>query len=292
MPRENELPENVLDSIFNTDRERGGNSAPPEQKDPISSPEVKDPPIESKTVNPPADEVDDTKDEGRTVPLRELTTTRKKLRGEVETERSARLLVEGERNALKERLAALESRPQAPQRQQPQRRQQIPDPVTDPEGYAQYNERVIERRLTDERLNRSEDRAIDKHGQELVEKAYKAAGEAGLLQRGAFLQERHPYDAMVQWFNREQTIAKVGPDPVAYETKIREEERAKLLEELKKNGLALPAAAAAPQRFPGTLADRTKASGEHGDHLTTKGVMSDAFSADRPSRGRARARAS
>lgn len=268
----------VLDDVFSSERDRGGNSAPPEvtASEPKAEPQAQPKPDAAPTQETQTQDPET----GRMVPLSELLAERKK--GKEKASEAERRAI-----AAEERARIFEQQLQAPRQQpQPQRQQApIPDPVTDPENYARYVHSTAQQTVFIERLNASEDRARDKHGDTAVDDALKAAEAAGLLQQGAFIQAnpRHPFGALMDWHKRQQVLSVVGDDPEAYRKRIEEEARAKVLEELKAgNG---PAAQGKPQVFPGTLAANT-ATGPQGGHLSDEAAMGTVFGSDRPSRRR------
>lgn len=264
--------DDALGDVFDSGRDRGGKSAPSEVKAPVEQ-------VATTPPEQPAEEQD--QDAGKMVPLRELTSERKKLKGKLEEESRARIAAE-ERAKVLEQFA----RPQA--QQAPQRQPEAPDPITDPEGYARFVDARAEHRVFQDRLHRSEERARDKYGDAEVDEAFQAAIAAGLIARQHFIQSepRHPWGAMMEWHKQQKILQTVGNDPAAYEKQIEERVRQKVLKELQAgNG---PIAAAQPTRFPGTLADTT-AAGTQGAHLSEEAAMKDVFGTDRASRTRRKA---
>ncbi|CAN1724433.1 Scaffolding protein [Hyphomicrobium sp. 1Nfss2.1] len=268
----------ALTDVFSPGRDRGGNSAPPETQPPAEpaapppAAEATPPPVSPEAVDP---------NTGRMVPLAELTNERKKLKGERDEERRLRMEAEARAKVYQEQIDAARRQPppQAPQRQPVH----IPDPVTDPEAYARFVHQTAQQQVFDERLNASEDRARDKYGDDTVNEAFQAAQAAGLVgPQSPLLQQRHPWGAMVEWFKQQKALQTIGSDPDAYANRIREEERAKVLAELKAgNGPT----AGAPQQFPGTLASATQqgATGQITKNL--EAATSDVFAPDRKARG-------
>lgn len=269
----------VLDDVFSSGRDRGGNSAPPED---VSSPEAtgSQEPIEAESHQPSQEATDPST--GKVVPLNELLSERKKFQEKLDT-----LRAEGERRDAEYRrqLEDIARRTQQAQ-PQPQPAPKIPDPLQDPEQYFTLLNGTVQNSVFVERLNLSEDRARDKYGDKEVDEAFQAAERAGLIQRSHFIQTspRHPWGAMVDWYRQQKVLETVGADPDAYRAKIEEEVRAKVLEELKA-GKGPGEQQQQPTRFPGTLADST-AAGKQGAHLTTRAVMADVFGSDRASRRR------
>jgi hypothetical protein len=211
-------------------------------------------------------------DQSRMVPLSELIQERKKFKGQIS---------EVERRALEAEAKARAYEQFAPRQQaQPQRQVQAPDPFTDPEGYAHHVASIAEQRLETERLHNSEERARDKFGDADVTEAFEAADQAGLIQRRFFIEQnpRHPWGELMKWHKQQKVLATVGDDPDAYEKKVEERVRQRLAEEAAK--ASGQPAAAAPTRFPGTLADNT-AAGPQGAHLTEGAAMGALFDTNR-----------
>lgn len=111
---------------------------------------------------------------------------------------------------LERRLQEAESR-----REQPQ----APDPRQDPAAYFE-TQRVFDR------LERSEDRFIDKHGEQELESVKDWLTTRPDIEAWA-IQQRHPWAAAHQQFQRERLAAEIGDDPAEWrksqEQRIREE---------------------------------------------------------------------
>jgi len=275
----------ALDDVFSPGRDRGGKSAPLETNTPAEPAATPTPAAEATPTAQVSPEAVDP-NTGRMVPLTELTSERKKLKGERDEERRLRMEAEARAKVYQEQVEAARRQPppQAPQRQQVQ----IPDPVTDPDSYARYVHHSAQSAVFEERLNASEDRARDKYGDAAVEEAMQAATAHGLIQQGAFIQAnpRHPYGALMDWYRREKVLSTVGEDPEEYRKKIEEEVRTKLLAELKAGNVTTTAGV--PQQFPGTLASATQqgATGQITKNL--EAATQDVFASDRKVRGRRR----
>lgn len=266
--------DDALGEVFDSGRDRGGKSAPSEVKAPV----------EVATTPPEQPDTEQDQDAGKMVPLRELTGERKKLKGKLDEESRARIAAETEARIWKEQA----ERSRQPAQQAPQRQPEVPDPVTDHEGFARHVQGTTQHAVFQERLHRSEERARDKFGDDTVDEAFQAAIKAGLIAREHFIQTapRHPWGALVEWHKQQKILDTVGGDPDKYRASIEEEVRQKVLAELKAgNG---PGAVAQPTRFPGTLADST-ASGNSGAHLSDEAALKDVFGTDRASRTRRKA---
>ncbi|WMT88273.1 hypothetical protein NO932_06590 [Pelagibacterium sp. 26DY04] len=81
--------------------------------------------------------------------------------------------------------------------------------------------------------------AVGEHGQETVQAAYQAMGEA--MQSGdpsaqaeyqRIMQSDHPYGDLVSWHQRRQALSEIGNDPAAYRAKLEAEIRQKLEAEM------------------------------------------------------------
>jgi hypothetical protein len=107
------------------------------------------------------------------------------------------------RQALEQRLAALEQRQQAPPPEPPDRYQ-------DPEAWEAWRDEQIETRLFNERLNTSERFARKEYGSETVEKVQQWAIERGQqdpLFGMKLRQHPDPYEFAVQEWKRDQVFA-------------------------------------------------------------------------------------
>lgn len=250
----------LLKDVFSSSRDRGADSAAPKSEpveaeakevEPEKAPETEAeaPPAEDKPkgYRDPAS--------GRFVPLTELQSEREKRQeAQKAREEEARLRAQAEANLqryqqqlqdMERRIAAAQNPPPPP-----------PDIFEDPNAWQQNIQAQFQQALINERANMSELRARDKFGDEAVDKAIQAATSQGLGPQ--FMQARDPYGALMTWHKRATVVQEIGPDPDAYRARVREEERLKVLEELK-----APASAKPQQRFPGSLVDAT-ASGPQG----------------------------
>lgn len=210
---------------------------------------------------------------GHHVPLSELLTEREKRKGEAKLrEESEKRASEYEARAKTLEQLLQQSRQPAPQQAQ-QPPQQIPDPFADPEGYARYQDRkaFIDRR--NDIANMSEAFAVRAHGRDVVSKAIEAAHKAGVADH-FFMRANDPYGELLDWHKQQAAFQRIGPDPDAYEKKLEQSLREKILAELKQGG-------AKPQpKFPGSLADAT-AGGSQGAHLTEEAIANELFSTTR-----------
>lgn len=126
-----------------------------------------------------------------------------------------RKAVEKERKArqeLERKLQELQQR--EPQAQGPQ--------FSDPVQYLEYTRTI-------DRLERSEDRFIDKHGEDTFEEVRAWLSTRPDIEQWA-QQQRHPWGAAHEQYQREKLSAEIGNDPNAW----REKETARIREQLLK----------------------------------------------------------
>jgi hypothetical protein len=135
--------------------------------------------------------------------------------------------IEQRAKAAERRAEELEQQRQAPQ---------MPDPQQDPRAYFE-TQRVIMR------LESSEDRFTDKHGEAEFEAVKDWLTTRPDIEAWA-IQQRHPWGAAHQQYQREKFAAEIGDDPNAW----REQERARLREEIQAEFTA--SAPMAPPRIP------------------------------------------
>jgi hypothetical protein len=128
----------------------------------------------------------------------------------------------------RERAAQLEIqqlRAQLGQHREPQRRE-MPDPLTDPQGYAEYIQGVVQsggqgtqRAIDEYRYNASERDAARDYGRPAVEEAFEAfkvASQADPMLWHGFHRSADPWGEMVQWHQRQTLLSKIGDDPDAW----------------------------------------------------------------------------
>ena len=207
-------------------------------------------------------------DHNRTAPLSEVLKERDRYR----TEKTAREAAERQLAELQGKLSAFEqfqSRPQVPQQQA--QREEVPDAFTDPAAYVDYRERQMLIAQREQISNFSEAIARRQFGNEIVEKATQWAVQNNVA-RHFFFNARDPYGELIETYKQQQAMSRIGSDPDAYEKRIREEERQKVLEELKAgkgNGQQQTV-------FPGSLASATP-TGRQGGHLDPQTAADSVF---------------
>lgn len=226
---------------------------------PKSEPAPATPPVEAAPqaeVLPP----EPTPEPARMVPLPELMGERTKRQ---EAERKAAEYAA--KVEAYERSLQFQPRPQA---QQPVQQPPAPDPFADPEGFANHQAEQQHYRFRNQLADMSEAIARRLEGDEIVEKAQKWAIEAGIAQH-FLMRARDPYGELITAYKKQEAMSRIGPDPNAYEERIRKEEREKVLAELK--------AGQPKPTFPGSLANATP-TGNQGAHISPQAAADSVFS--------------
>lgn len=291
MATEQSADDTLLNDVFSSGRDRGADSAAPaeptveaKEPEPKAEPQEKAAEPEAKAAEPDGSEPRGYRDPatGRFVPLKELTSEREKRQtAEKARDEEARLRKDAEdsKRQYEQRIAEIERRLQAAQNPP----QPPPDPNLDPAGALAYEREQFQQALLNQRLNTSEMLTRNKHGDQLVDAAFQAAQQAGVLQH--FVRARDCYGEMVKWHRHQQVLARVGEDPDAYEKTLEEKIRAKVLEELKTgNRAVMPGQAPPAQQFPGTLADATGTGSNAAVPVSDEAVMGSVFSSGRKRR--------
>jgi hypothetical protein len=132
--------------------------------------------------------------------------------------------IETRAKQAEQRAQELEARQSAPN---------LPDPRQDPVAHFETM-RVMDR------LERSEDRFVDKHGEQEFDAVKEWLATRPDIEAWA-IQQRHPWGSAFQQYQREKLSAEIGDDPNAW----REQERARLRAEILAE---MPSAPMAPQR--------------------------------------------
>jgi hypothetical protein len=289
----------ALNDVFSPGRGRHEDTAQTEVAEAIPTPA---PTPEVEAAPQPEAQREDPVDHNKTVSVKEVFDEREKKRAykaKYEEETRLRIEADTERKLLREQLERFMRAPQPAAQPQPQPRQQVrlPDLNQDPEGYIhavlQMQRAELEQARLNDHLNGSEDRAREKHGNDVVNAALEAAKDLNPADIQRLYSLRHPYDELVKWHRSQETLKKVGGDLQGFLTKHEEELTAKILADLKAGRLNVggqPSAQPAPQaqHFPGTLAAATQ-QGPTGQITKTLGAaVGDVFSTDRKDRGMAR----
>ncbi|MDM8352893.1 hypothetical protein [Brevundimonas diminuta] len=150
----------------------------------------------------------------------------------IEKERKARQALERELSTIRER---------APQAQ--------PQTISDPIAYVEHV-RVLDR------LERSEDSFVDKHGEQTFEEVKDWLTTHPEIEEWA-IRQRNPWAAAFQHYQREKLSAEIGDDPNAWREKERERLRAEILAEAAGQGSPPPAMSA--PRLPQSAASARSA---------------------------------
>ncbi len=129
-------------------------------------------------------------------------------RKEIEKERKAKAALEREVEQLRQQRPAPAN---------------APDPRQDPIAY-------IEQMRVIDNLSRSEDRFVDKHGEPELESVKEWLVTRPDIEAWA-IQQRHPWAAAHQQYQREKLSAEIGDDPNAWREQERERLRAEILAE-------------------------------------------------------------
>jgi hypothetical protein len=176
----------------------------------------------------------------------------------IETRRRAQAAEDEARQARMQALQLTEALQRLTQPQQPAQPQI--DPNLDPAAAIQDLERRVaanlqaidqkyQRQALNDRLNTSEAKAQEKHGADIVARAFEAARESGFAP--SFVNRPDPYGEMVAWYQGQQFRQEAGGDINALKAKIREQ----VIAELK--GGAQPQQV--PRNLPPSLSTATSA---------------------------------
>lgn len=262
MTENDKVSSEASESVFASDRDRGGTSAPPEAvvEAPASESAPSGPQSEGTSPKPI-----------RHVPLDELLSERSKFKEQINGIQS-----KFEDDLRKRDLEIAELRGRFSQVPQPQRQQATPppDPLEDPRGALNHLYGVMTERQMADRNALSKRFAERQYGKDVVEEAIKSAPVEICNQ--FYRQSPDPWGDLVEWHKEQKARQEVGSDLEAFKKRIADEAVAKALADLKKPG---------QQQFPGTLAAVT-ATGQQGNHLSTMTPTADVFSSDRRNRGR------
>ena len=128
---------------------------------------------------------------------------------------------------------------------------EVPDMFADPEGYQAHQRSELQNAILNERLNLSEELAVDKHGEEAVEQAKQwglAAFQANPALYQSFISQRNPYGFLVNEYRKQSMLSQL--DPKEFDAFLAWKEAQKA-----------PAAPVAAPPVPDTLADAQSARG-------------------------------
>lgn len=134
-----------------------------------------------------------------------------------------------EAEQLRQQLAQMQAQIQLlNQRQapQPQKTEEAPKPVDfweSPDSFLESKLSPFQQQIQQQREQFSKMLAMQAHGSETVDNAYNAFVEAARANPQAYAAEyqsimasEHPYDALVSWHKRQETLRMVGNDPNAW----------------------------------------------------------------------------
>lgn len=165
------------------------------------------------------------------------------LKSALQAERARRRDYKGERDRLQGEMAALNKQleefkkapppapPAPPQAVAPAPPVRVPNPVEDPEGYANWQEQRFEQRLFNERLNLSERmlRAkVDPADVDAKIAVFRKAATDNPGLRAQLGSHPDPYQFAYDTGARYLAMEEIGTDPAAYRAKVEADLRAKL----------------------------------------------------------------
>jgi hypothetical protein len=140
-------------------------------------------------------------------------------------EADARRAAESERDKFKSDLSAMQQRMAALEKPQ-QQKQEVIDPLLDPEGFRKSMQDSFNSELQKITLNNNLAIAHVRHG-DTFEKAYSALlseGERGNRQLvNQLVTSQNPGEAIVRWHKNQETLREVGNDPATYKSKVLED---------------------------------------------------------------------
>lgn len=143
------------------------------------------------------------------------------------------------------------------QQQQPQVQQEQIDPDIDPVGFWEQKESQMENRHRQSMFAHSEQMAIRQHGADLYNKAADAAQLAGIGNQ--IVNQPDPAGALVEWYQRQQTLEAVGGNLDAYNQKLsadlKEKLKAEVLAEIGASGVQVEGES--NSQIPASITDTT-----------------------------------
>ena len=95
----------------------------------------------------------------------------------------------------------------------------VPDPIDDPDGHTAYLRQEMATALQTQRLEVSEELAIEKHGQEKVDAAVQwalAKAQADPTFGPQYMRERNPIDWLVRQHEQSAMLTEIGTDRAAW----------------------------------------------------------------------------
>jgi hypothetical protein len=278
MTVERSADEAILENVFSSSRDRGADTAAPVVEEVAAPVESQDPPPEAATDPKTEAPADDTKPKGyrdpstgRFVPLGELQTEREKRQEEARLRKAAEENAAQYQRQIQEMQAAMQARQNPPP--------PPPDPLLDPEGAFAHMQQQLQRQLINHTVNTSERMARRTHGNEVVNEALKAAYEAGIANKFQYTDE--PFEDLLRWHKRMKGLQRVGDDVDGFEKQIREQERQKVIEELRTGKVALNGQGQPPPRLPGSLVDATSSGPQGAQSISDEDIARSVFGSGR-----------
>ena len=206
------MSDDVLNIFGKTDEEKP--EAQPEQASPAAEVEqpAQEPPAEPKGEEPAEPPAAKPEEEQRNVPYEALRDERQK------------------RQAMERELAEMR---QWRAQQEAQHRQQRLEAITDPDERLHAIQQEGAHAVIATRLDMSRRFAEQQYGAEFVQEVtdfFNDPQHAPMSHQ--FLRAADPFGAAVEYYNAAKTIREIGPDPKAYEARLREQIRAELTAEL------------------------------------------------------------
>lgn len=141
-----------------------------------------------------------------------------------EKEREARQEADALRTQLAELRGQVQMLSQRPAQPAPKPEpEKAPEFWEDPSAYVNHALGPVQQQMQQQREQFSKMLAMQAHGKETVDNAFKAFVEAAQANPGAYageyqamMKSEHPYDSLVAWHKRQQTLQTVGSDPNAW----------------------------------------------------------------------------
>lgn len=161
--------------------------------------------------------VEDVDPEQGKVPQQALHASRQKEKeARSENEQLRREIAE-----MRGQLQMLSRQPQAPAK--PTEQAKTPDFYEDPDAYLESKLNPVQKTMQQQHEQFSKMLATQAHGKDTVDAAYNAFVQAAQANPQAYAGEyqsimssEHPYDALVGWHKRQETLKTVGNDPNAW----------------------------------------------------------------------------
>lgn len=218
--------EKALDTVFDGEPAALAEPAPAQEPQPEPAPVEQAPGLPPEPQEPaPAPE--EPKD--HSVPLAKFLDTRDELK------------------EARRRIAEFEQRQQVPQA--------VPDPFDDPQGFAQHQHRLVQEAIIADRFERSNEEAIEKHGEDAVTQAIEWATRKAQANPGfaaEYMSKTRPMDWIVRQHKQDATVREIGDRPLEDFVKDYIAKNPNLLSGLAPQAVApaIPVNAAIPQQAP------------------------------------------